>query len=42
MVSASPVSPVPEAPGWMMLAAGLGAVGLWRWRPAKRSAFAVQ
>jgi hypothetical protein len=30
MLSASPVSPVPEAPGWAMLAAGLGAVGLWR------------
>jgi hypothetical protein len=27
MVSASPVSPVPEAPAWAMLAAGLGAVG---------------
>jgi hypothetical protein len=27
MLSASPVSPVPEAPGWAMLAAGLGAVG---------------
>jgi MYXO-CTERM domain-containing protein len=32
MMSASPVSPVPEAPGWAMLAAGLGAVGLWRRR----------
>lgn len=32
MVSASPVSPVPEAPGWAMLAAGLGTVGLWRRR----------
>jgi hypothetical protein len=30
MISASPVSPVPEAPAWAMLAAGLGAVGLWR------------
>jgi hypothetical protein len=27
MVSASPVSPVPEAPTWAMLVAGLGAVG---------------
>jgi MYXO-CTERM domain-containing protein len=35
MVSASPVTPVPEAPAWAMLAAGLGAVGLWRRRPAK-------
>jgi MYXO-CTERM domain-containing protein len=33
MVSASPVSPVPEAPAWAMLAAGLGAVALWRRRP---------
>jgi MYXO-CTERM domain-containing protein len=32
MMSASPVSPVPEAPAWAMLAAGLGAVGLWRRR----------
>jgi MYXO-CTERM domain-containing protein len=32
MLSASPVSPVPEAPGWAMLAAGLGAIGLWRRR----------
>lgn len=30
MVSASPVSPVPEAPAWAMLAAGLGAVGCGR------------
>jgi hypothetical protein len=29
MLSASPVSPVPEAPAWAMLAAGLGAVALW-------------
>ena len=35
MMSASPVTPVPEAPAWAMLAAGLGAVGLWRRRPAK-------
>jgi MYXO-CTERM domain-containing protein len=32
MVSASPVSPVPEAPGWAMLAAGLAGIGLWRRR----------
>ena len=32
MVSASPVTPVPEAPAWAMLAAGLGAVALWRRR----------
>jgi MYXO-CTERM domain-containing protein len=32
MVSASAVTPVPEAPTWAMLAAGLGAVGLWRRR----------
>jgi MYXO-CTERM domain-containing protein len=32
MMSASPVSPVPEAPAWAMLAAGLGAAGLWRRR----------
>jgi MYXO-CTERM domain-containing protein len=31
----SPVTPVPEAPAWAMLAAGLGAVGLWRRRSAK-------
>jgi MYXO-CTERM domain-containing protein len=35
MLSASPVSPVPEAPAWAMLAAGLGAVALWRRRPGK-------
>jgi MYXO-CTERM domain-containing protein len=35
MVSASPVSPVPEAPAWAMLAAGLGAVGWWRRRAGK-------
>jgi MYXO-CTERM domain-containing protein len=35
MLSASPVTPVPEAPAWAMLAAGLGAVGLWRRRSAK-------
>jgi MYXO-CTERM domain-containing protein len=39
MLSASPVSPVPEAPGWAMLLAGLGAVALWRRRPAKLPAF---
>jgi MYXO-CTERM domain-containing protein len=33
MMSASPVSPVPEAPAWAMLVAGLGAVALWRRRP---------
>jgi MYXO-CTERM domain-containing protein len=32
MFSASPVSPVPEAPAWAMLAAGLGAVAVWRRR----------
>jgi MYXO-CTERM domain-containing protein len=32
MLSASPVSPVPEAPGWAMLVAGIGAIGLWRRR----------
>jgi len=30
MLSASPVTPVPEAPAWAMLAAGLGAVGCAR------------
>jgi len=30
MLSASPVTPVPEAPAWAMLAAGLGAVGCGR------------
>jgi MYXO-CTERM domain-containing protein len=42
MLSASPVSPVPEAPGWAMLVAGLGAVALWRRRPAKLPAFNPQ
>jgi MYXO-CTERM domain-containing protein len=42
MMSASPVSPVPEAPAWAMLAAGLGAVGLWRRRPAKAVAISRQ
>jgi hypothetical protein len=30
MLPASPVTPVPEAPAWAMLAAGLGAVGCRR------------
>jgi MYXO-CTERM domain-containing protein len=42
MVSASAVTPVPEAPAWAMLLAGLGAVGLWRRRPAKFARFARQ
>jgi hypothetical protein len=45
MMSASPVSPVssvPEAPGWAMLAAGLGGIGLWWRRPAKLARLARQ
>jgi MYXO-CTERM domain-containing protein len=38
MVSASPVSPVPEAPAWAMLVAGLGTVAVWRRRRSMRNA----
>ena len=37
MLSASPVSPVPEAPAWAMLAAGIGAVSVWRRRVSNGS-----